>query len=202
MNGLDPKALRYDADGLVPVVAQEAVTGEVLMLAWADREALDLSLSRGGMHYWSRSRQRLWEKGEESGHRQAVVRLAPDCDGDAVLALVRQKGAACHRDTSTCFDGTGAGAPRPTLLALTDVIEDRRARGLPGSYTSRLLADAKLASKKIGEESAELVAALASEPAQRVAEEAADLLYHLLVACAGRGVRLRSILEVLEGRRR
>jgi phosphoribosyl-AMP cyclohydrolase / phosphoribosyl-ATP pyrophosphohydrolase len=202
VTAFDASKVKYDERGLVPVVAQEATTGEVLMLAWANREALESSLRSGRMHYWSRSRAKLWEKGEESGHRQQLVRLAVDCDGDAVLAQVRQTGPACHTNVSTCFGRDEDDVPRPTLSGLAQVLGSRRTNPPAGSYTAKLLADPKLASKKVGEEATELVMALASESEDRVAEEAADLVYHALVACQGRGVALPRILEVLEKRRR
>ncbi len=202
MTEFDPSKLKYDERGLVPVVAQEATTGEVLMVAWANREALETARTTGRMHYFSRSREKLWEKGEDSGHRQALVRLAADCDRDTVLALVHQTGPACHTSAATCFGAHETGVARPALAQLDAAIQDRKASPQPTSYTSKLLADPRLAGKKIGEEAAELVMALATETDARVAEEAADLLYHLLVACAARSVDLKSILAVLEKRRK
>ena len=198
----DLAAVKFDAQGLVPVVAQDALTGDVLMLAWANRDALEAAQSTGRMHYWSRSRAKLWRKGEESGHDQDLVRLALDCDGDAVLALVRQKGPACHTGTPTCFGRDADDAARAVLSELAQVIASRKASPAKESYTSQLLADPKKAGKKISEEATEVVMALTHESDQRVAEEAADVLYHLLVACAGRGVTLDKVLDVLAARRR
>lgn len=189
----------FDDRGLVPVVAQDAVTGDVLMLAYADREALEQTLATGQMHYFSRSRQRLWRKGEESGHTQSVVDLSLDCDADAVLARVEQIGPACHRETPTCFSGDAT--PGGILTELGHVVVDRDGQDPASSYTARLLADRTLMGKKVGEEATELVMALANEDRQRVAEEAADLIYHVLVACWGRKVSMAEVLRVLRGRR-
>lgn len=194
------EAVRFDAQGLVPVIAQEATTGEVLMLAWANRDALDRTLKTGRVHYYSRSRGELWEKGATSGHAQELADLRLDCDGDAILALVHQEGPACHEGTASCFARMGESVPRPTLAALAATIRSRRGASPEKSYTAKLLADPQRASKKIGEEATELVMALASESGARVAEEAADVIYHLLVACERREVSLKQILEVLERR--
>lgn len=193
--------VRFDADGLVPVVAQEETTGEVLMVAWANRESLQQSLKTGRMTYYSRSRKELWEKGATSGNMQSLVGLHLDCDGDAVLALVRSAGPSCHEGTDTCFHRAGEPTPGPVLFDLANTIGARKEKPPEGSYTAKLLADPTLAGKKIGEEATELVMALARESEDRVAAEAADLFYHALVACAGRGVALHDVLEVL-GRRR
>ncbi len=193
-------------DGLVPVVAQDAGSGAVLMVAFANREALERSLDSGRMHYWSRSRGELWRKGDTSGHVQHVVRLHGDCDADTVLAVVRQEGAACHTGEATCF-GEGAtpadAASAPSVLHRLDAVLARRAAERPeGSYTVKLLTDENLRLKKLGEECAELVTALAKGEADRIPEEAADLVYHVLVAARAAGVGLDAIAEVLEGRAR
>jgi len=193
--------VKFDAKGLVPVVAQEATTGDVLMVAWADREALEATVRTGQMHYHSRSREKLWRKGEESGHAQRVVRLFGDCDADTVLALVHQEGVACHTGASTCFANESETLPRPTLSELAAVIEARRAKPTAGSYTAKLFADENLRRKKIGEEATELVMALHDETPTRIANEAADVIYHVLVACAAAGVPYAKIAEVLAERR-
>jgi phosphoribosyl-ATP pyrophosphohydrolase/phosphoribosyl-AMP cyclohydrolase len=182
------------AGGLVPVVAQHVRTGELLMLAWADREALERTLDSGELWLYSRSRQELWHKGATSGNTQRVVALHADCDRDAILALVEPTGPACHTGDWSCFGGL------PTLPALADVL-DARVEQLPaGSYTTRLLADPNLRTKKLGEEAVELATACAREDAARATEEAADLLYHVLVACRALGVTAAEILGVLEER--
>ena len=183
-------------DGLIPVVAQDERTGEVLMVAWSDREALERSLASGLLHFWSRRRRALWLKGAGSGNVLRLSSLHADCDLDTVLALVRPVGPACHRGTRSCFAGAGA---LPTALA--DLIAARSDAAPEGSYTARLLADANLAGKKLGEEAVELAVACAQGDATRVREEAADLLFHLLVAAYAAGVPLSSILEALAMRR-
>lgn len=188
------------SDGLVAVVAQDARTGAVLTLAFADREALERTLASGEMHYRSRSRDELWHKGATSGNVQRVVSLRADCDADAVLARVEPAGPACHTGEPTCF-GPPATPAAAVLSELAGVV-DARARERPeGSYTVRLLDDENLRLKKLGEEGAELVAALARGRSEDAAREAADLLYHLLVALRGSGVALEEVLEVLRERR-
>jgi phosphoribosyl-ATP pyrophosphohydrolase/phosphoribosyl-AMP cyclohydrolase len=184
--------------GLVPVVAQDAADGRVLMVAWATRQALETTLETGEMHFWSRSRGALWKKGETSGNVLAAVSLHADCDGDAVLARVCPAGPACHTGEATCF---GEGA-EPALAALDATLAARQAERPEGSYTVRLLGDENLRLKKLGEETAELVTALAKGDAERIAEEAADLVYHVLAALRGAGVPLAAVLEALERRRR
>ena len=192
-------------DGLVPVVAQDAGSGAVLMVAYASREALERSLESGRMHYWSRSRGELWRKGDTSGHIQHVVRLHADCDADTVLALVRQEGAACHTGEPTCFgeDAVPEGPTAASVLQRLDAVLAARAAHRPdGSYTVKLLTDENLRLKKLGEECAELVTALAKGEADRIPEEAADLIYHVLVAARAAGVGWDAISDVLEGRAR
>lgn len=189
------------AGGLVPVVAQDATDGRVLMVAWADREALEKTLETGKAWFWSRSRETLWMKGETSGNALELVSLHADCDGDTVLARVRPAGPACHTGEETCFGEVGGPASPGILAALEAVLKARQAERPEGSYTVRLLEDENLRLKKLGEETAELVTALAKADPERVPEEAADLLYHVLVALRGAGVELREVWEVLEGRR-
>jgi len=204
----DLDALAFDDRGLVPVVAQDAGTGVVLMVAWASREALERSLETGEMHFWSRSRAALWRKGETSGNVLRVVSLHGDCDGDVVLARVEPAGPACHTGEATCFGQgteTGGAPAAPAAPAVLDelwsVIEERARERPEGSYTTRLLDDENLRLKKLGEESAELVAALARGDASGAPEEAADLLYHLLVALRAAGASWGEVLEALRRRR-
>jgi phosphoribosyl-AMP cyclohydrolase / phosphoribosyl-ATP pyrophosphohydrolase len=179
--------------GLLPVVTQHAHTGAVLMLAWANREALARTLRDGVMWYWSRSRGELWNKGATSGNVQRVVTLHLDCDADALLAHVLPSGPSCHTGAWSCFDAA------PTLDRLDAVISARAAA--PGtSYTQRLLSDVNLRLKKLGEEAVELALACERGDATRVAEETADLLYHALVACRAAGARLEDVLAVLDAR--
>lgn len=187
--------LTFDGDGLLPVIAQHAHTGEVLMLAWANREALARTLDERVLWYWSRSRAELWRKGDTSGNVQRLVSLHADCDQDALVARVLPAGPSCHTGEWSCF-----GAP-PTLTALDDVIAQRAVSPPSVSYTGRLLADSNLRLKKLGEEAVELALACERGERERVPEEAADLLYHVLVACRAAGVGLEDILGVLQGRR-
>jgi phosphoribosyl-ATP pyrophosphohydrolase/phosphoribosyl-AMP cyclohydrolase len=198
MTALDLNALAFEKQGgVVTVVAQDALTGAVLMVAAADREALELTMATGEMHSRSRTRG-LWRKGASSGNVQRVVSLTPDCDGDAVLARVRPAGPACHTGSATCFgDATGGDA----LGELAEVIESRATNAAATSYTKRLLSDRNLRLKKIGEEATELVVALAGDEKERAAEEGADLLYHVLVALLACGVTLDDVRRVLIERR-
>jgi phosphoribosyl-AMP cyclohydrolase / phosphoribosyl-ATP pyrophosphohydrolase len=209
-------AVRFGPDGLVPVVAQEARSGDVLMVAYADREALERTLSSGLAHYFSRSRKTLWRKGETSGHEQRVAEIRLDCDGDAVLYRVEQSGPACHTGAHTCFSSAVAGGngrstrlekgqdPGGHLLSRLAVVIEARATERPeGSHTSRLLDGGLPAvSQKVGEEAVELVIAATAQDNARVAAEAADLLYHLLVLLNARGVPLDAVLRELETRSR
>ena len=165
------------------------------MLAYANRESLERTLEERRMCYFSRSRSRLWVKGETSGHYQHLVALHADCDRDTLLALVLPEGPSCHTGDRTCFS-----AP-PTLPGLADVIAKRAAVRDPGSYTARLLSDENLRLKKLGEEALELALACRDGDAARAAEEAADLIYHSLVACAAAGALLDDVLRVLDERR-
>ena len=197
---IDPSTLRFDDRGLIPVVVQDANTGAVLMLAWANREAVDLTLSTGEAHFWSRSRQEYWCKGETSGDRQFVREAYYDCDGDTLLFVVDQEGkGACHTGERTCF-GDGAGAAVAALGRLDRTLASRAAARPEGSYTVRLLDDQNLRLKKLGEETAELVAALAVADGGKAVEEAADLVYHLLVALRACGLDVTPLLEELDRR--
>ncbi len=181
--------------GLVPIVVQHARTGEVLMMAWANREALARGLDEGRMSYFSRSRDTLWRKGETSGNVQRIVGLFLDCDGDTVLAHVDPTGPSCHTGDWSCF------AAPPTLAGLQEIIALRAAGKGETSYTRRLLDDSNLRLKKLGEEAVELAIACRDQDAARVTEEAADLMYHLLVACVAAGVSVDDVLVALDRRR-
>lgn len=205
--------LRFDERGLVPVIAQEALTGEVLMLAYADRAALERTRETGFAHYWSRSRGELWQKGGTSGNVQEVVEVRADCDGDGVLYLVRQTGPACHTLEGSCFhrrvdgdDLAPAGAAQQILGRVDDVVRERFRARPDGSYTTYLFEQGidKIL-KKLGEETTELVIAAKNLEAERgsaadLSGEAADLLFHLVVLLRERGVPLASVWEVLESR--
>ena len=184
--------------GLVTVVAQDSQTGVLLMVAHADREALERTIATGEMHYRSRTRG-LWHKGATSGNVQRVVSLSADCDGDAVLARVNAAGPACHSGARSCF---GSAALQPDALAVVDaIIADRAAfSDAAASYTRRLLDDRNLRLKKLGEEAAELVTACADGDADRAREETADLVYHALVALHAAGGTLADVQKVLAER--
>lgn len=188
-------------DGLVTVVTQDATTGALLMVAHADREALERTLASGEMHYRSRSRG-AWHKGATSGHVQRVVSLHADCDGDVVLARVHPAGPACHTGARTCFGDLAASDAIGTLdhTIAHRVAESADAVTSSSSYTRRLLDDRNLRLKKLGEEAAELVTACADEDATRACEEAADLIYHALVAVRATGGSLDDIRAVLDAR--
>jgi phosphoribosyl-ATP pyrophosphohydrolase/phosphoribosyl-AMP cyclohydrolase len=202
---LDLQTLDFTkGSGLVTIITQDARTGVVLMVAHADREALERTIESGEMHYRSRTRG-LWHKGATSGNVQRVVTLAPDCDGDAVLARVLPAGPACHTGATSCFGDVALGAD--ALGALDRVLAARQAAagvatapGAKPSYTQRLLGDRNLRLKKLGEEVAELVTACADEDRARATEEAMDVLYHTLVALRALGVGLDEVRREAEKR--
>src|SRR6059058_3608156 len=196
--------IAYDDRGLVPVVVQDWSTGEVLTLAHANAEAVARTRETGELHLWSRSRDELWHKGATSGNIQKVRALRLDCDGDALLALVEPAGPACHTGERTCFHNGQLEPPAPheALPALERTVAERRTERPEGSYTAELLADPPLIGEKVREEADEVARAAASESDERVGEEAADVLYHLTVLLAARGLTLADALEVLNGRRR
>jgi phosphoribosyl-ATP pyrophosphohydrolase/phosphoribosyl-AMP cyclohydrolase len=190
---------RLPQGALVPVIAQDALTGVVLMLAWADREALERTIASGEMHYRSRTRG-LWHKGATSGNTQRVVSLAWDCDADTVLARVAPNGPACHDGTTSCFRDEALGAD--ALAALDRVIAARAAAGSPAGagYTQELIADRNRRLKKLGEEAAELAVACADGDRARAVAETADLFYHALVALRALGAGLDDVRKELAAR--
>jgi phosphoribosyl-AMP cyclohydrolase / phosphoribosyl-ATP pyrophosphohydrolase len=198
--------VNFDERGLVPCIAQDADSGEVLTLAYASEESLRLTIETGEVHFFSRSRGKLWKKGEESGHVLKLRQLRIDCDGDAVLALVEPTGPACHTGERTCFYRDVEGkSPEPVvaeaLATLQRTLRGRAAERPEGSYTVKLLDDPKLIGEKVEEEAEEVARAAREESDERVAEEAADLLYHLSVLLASREVPQAAVMEVLNGRR-
>jgi phosphoribosyl-ATP pyrophosphohydrolase/phosphoribosyl-AMP cyclohydrolase len=205
-----PGDLRFDATGLIPAVVQEAETGELLMVAWMNREAVARTLATGLTHFWSRSRQTLWRKGETSGHAQHVRRIYADCDGDTLLVQVHQDGVACHTGNRTCFfqrlrdaDGGADDAAAATMLErLERIVADRKTAAPAGSYVASLLAkgDAVIA-RKVGEEAIEVITtALGGEGDARLVAEVADLWFHTIVLLGARGIPLRDVLEELARR--
>ena len=206
---MTPDELTFDERGLIPAVVQEADTGEVLMVAWMDRAALKATLETGLSHFWSRSRETLWRKGETSGHVQHVERVYVDCDADVLLVQVHQQGVACHTGHRTCFfralqaDGE-VSAPANMLERLEQTIASRKASPVAGSYVAGLLAKGEAAvCRKIGEEATEVIlAALGGEGDRRLVAETADLWFHTLVLLGARGIGVREVLGELASRHR
>lgn len=205
--------IRFDDSGLVPVIAQDVSTDEVLTLAYADREAVEKTLSSGEAHYYSRSRRELWRKGATSGNTQGVAEVRLDCDADALLYRVEPSGPACHTGERTCFfttlagDGVGVAVGESedsegfgqTVERLAETISQRHREMPEGSYTAELFRrGTERVSQKVGEEAVEVVVAALRE--DRVAEETADLLYHLLVLLEERGVGIGEVARVLNDR--
>lgn len=214
----DATHLRYDAAGLLPVVAQDAFTGRVLMLAWANTEAVTQTIATGEAHFWSRSRQALWRKGETSGNILRVVSIEQDCDSDSLLLRVQPAGPACHTGATSCFDGEGDSCSGLDLGALERIVAARAEADPKTSYTARLFAEGiERMAQKVGEEATEVViAALAAHHArdperertgsgkqpdtQRLVEEASDLLFHLVVLLHASGVKTTDLAGELSAR--
>jgi phosphoribosyl-AMP cyclohydrolase / phosphoribosyl-ATP pyrophosphohydrolase len=195
--------IRFDEDGLVPCVMQDWRTGEVLTLAYMNEEALRRTRETGEVHFYSRSRDELWHKGRTSGNVQRLKALRYDCDEDALVALVEPDGPACHTGNRTCFyRGDMEPVPYEAIPALERTIDERRAERPDGSYTAELLDDPPRIGEKVREEAAEVARAAQDESDERVAAEAADVLYHLAVLLASRGLSLEQAFEELNGRRR
>ena len=210
--------ISFDEKGLVPCVAQDFASGEVLTLAYANEESLRLSVESGELHFYSRSREEIWRKGETSGNVLKLRQLRYDCDGDAIVALVEPAGPACHTGERSCFyrdfDGhadpgrdapAAPGEPAPAtheaLATLERTLIDRGRERPAGSYTVELLDDPALVGAKVREEAGEVVRAARGESEERLAEEAADVVYHLNVLLLSRGVSMAQVLEMLNGRR-
>ena len=195
--------IKFDSDGLVPCVMQDARTGEVLTLAYMNEEALKRTRETGEIHFWSRSRNELWHKGATSGNTMKVQALRVDCDNDAIVALVDPSGPACHTGERSCFH-TGDLDPQPgeALAELERTIVARKAAGDGGdSYTAQLLADPPFIGEKVREEAEEVTRAAREESDQRVREEAADVLYHLAVLLASRNMSCTDAFQELNDRR-
>ncbi|MDQ2935768.1 MAG: bifunctional phosphoribosyl-AMP cyclohydrolase/phosphoribosyl-ATP diphosphatase HisIE [Chloroflexota bacterium] len=212
------EGMTFDEHGLVPCVMQDDASGEVLTLGYMNEEALRLTVETAEVHFFSRSRDEIWHKGETSGNVQRVRQLRYDCDGDALVALVEPAGPACHTGERSCFyrelggsAATGKDAPRAegepglaaheALAALERTLRKRQSERPEGSYTVELLSDPERIGAKVTEEAEEVTRAAREESEQRVAEEAADLLYHLSVLLLSRGVDQVDVMEVLNGRR-
>ena len=206
---MDLSAIKFNDQGLVPAIAQDAATGEVLMLAWMNEESLRLTLETGFATYFSRSRQQLWKKGETSGHTQRVLGVKYDCDGDTLLLTVEQTGPACHTGARSCFfndlmtpDEDDLPATAAILEQVYAVIADRKEHPQEGSYTNYLLGKGiEKICKKLGEEASESIIAAMKNNREEVTYEAADLLYHLLVLLYDRGVTPADVWAELARRR-
>ncbi len=200
---MDDSEVVFDEQGLVPCVVQDWRTGEVLTLAYMSAESLALTRRTGETHFFSRSRQELWHKGASSGNTQTVKEIRYDCDGDALLVLVVPAGPACHTGERTCFHRgeLNPAAPHEVLPTLERTISERARRPPEGSYTAQLLADPARVGAKVQEEAEEVARAVREESDQRVAEEAADVIYHLAVLLHVRGLTLADAERVLDGRR-
>ena len=196
--------IAFDEHGLAPCVIQDWASGEVLTLAYINAEALQRTRETGELHLWSRSRDELWHKGATSGNTQAVKAIRFDCDLDAVLAIVEPAGPACHTGERTCFHNGDLEPAQPmeALPGLERTIAARAAERPEGSYTVELLEDPARVGEKVREEAEEVARAAREESDERVAEEAADVLYHLAVLLRSRGLSLADAEEVLIGRRR
>lgn len=210
------ETIRFDERGLVPVIVQDAADGHVLMLAYADREAIDATVASGEVHFHSRSRGRLWRKGETSGNVLPLIELALDCDGDAVLATVEPAGPACHTGARSCFDTGGAAPPAQGfgwLDRLWATIDGRASERPAGSYTASLLErGVDATARKVVEEATEVLVAAKDDAAAEAAgqprtatgvalvREAADLAYHLLVLLAERGAEPAMVIRELRAR--
>ncbi len=205
----DLSEVKFNEQGLVPAIAQDAANGQVLMMAWMNEESLRLTLETGFATYYSRSRLQLWKKGETSGHVQRVLGIRVDCDGDTLLLQVEQTGAACHTGNRSCFfrdilpeDEDEMPATSTILEQVTAVIADRDAHPQEGSYTNYLLSKGvEKICKKVGEEASETIIAAVKGSKEEVTYEAADLLYHLLVLLYQQGVSPSEVWEELKRRR-
>jgi phosphoribosyl-AMP cyclohydrolase / phosphoribosyl-ATP pyrophosphohydrolase len=195
--------VEYDQEGLVPCVVQDWSSGEVLTLAYMNEQALRRTRDTGELHLWSRSREEQWHKGATSGNVQTVRALRMDCDGDALLALVEPAGPACHTGERTCFHRgeVDAAAPYEALPTLERTLSERARERPAGSYTVELLDDPIRIGEKVMEEAEEVARAAREESEERIDEEAADVLYHLLVLLRSRGRSLTDAERVLDGRR-
>jgi phosphoribosyl-ATP pyrophosphohydrolase/phosphoribosyl-AMP cyclohydrolase len=199
--------VKFGEDGLVPVVVQDSDTGELLMLAWANAESLALTVERGEMVFWSRSRREIWHKGLTSGNRLELRELKVDCDGDALLALVKAAGPACHTGERSCFFtslASNGDSDAGTFLGKLFRYLESRAKDQPEeSYTARLIKSGRSrVAQKVGEEGVETALALATGDSENFRYEAADLLYHLQVACVAAGVSFSDVLYELKSRHR
>jgi len=207
MSDLDPNQLSFDEDGLIPAIVQDGGSGTVLMLGYMSPTSLQRTVDEGTVTFWSRSRQQLWRKGDTSGNRLRLIDIAVDCDGDALLITAEPNGPTCHTGESSCFGTTAGGSSGRSsqgfrrLEDLWAVIADRAEKRPPGSYTASLIAGGVNATtRKLTEEATEVLLAAKDRDHAALAEEAADLIYHLLVVLAERRQTPRTMLDALERR--
>ena len=205
--------LRFNENGLIPAIAQDWLDGSVLMVAWMNKLSIELTIEKGEVHYWSRSRQEIWHKGATSGNTQLIKEIRPDCDFDTLLLVIEQKGTgACHTGQRSCFFDSYMNTdkekpidslpPADQCSELFRIIEHRQSCPERGSYTNKLLdRGSNEILKKIGEESVEFVMACKDQDTDSISNEAADLIFHLQVALASQGVKWRDVLNVLKERR-
>lgn len=205
------QSLRFDEQGLIPSVVQDATSGRVLMVAYMNQESLDKTLETGAVHFWSRSRQELWRKGATSGHGMKVVEVIADCDQDCLLVRVQPEGPACHTGETSCFftpllsdaENPGETVFSESIGELVKIIRDRHEKRPEGSYTARLFeGGVDRIAKKVGEEAAEVIIAGKNSDAEELCRESADLLYHLLVLWEQAGLSPAKVGQELKRRRR
>ncbi len=202
-NSQEAEALDWaKSGGLLPAIVQDAFDGRVLMQAYMSPEALAHTLDSGAVTFWSRSRKALWTKGETSGNHLRLVSVVADCDNDCLLVLARPEGPTCHRQTDTCFDDDEPRGPQLAFLAALERLVGQRESERPaGSYTTRLFeAGVKRIAQKVGEEGVETALAAVAGDREELANEAADLLYHLLVLLRSSGLSLQDVVQTLESR--
>ncbi|MDH4122947.1 MAG: bifunctional phosphoribosyl-AMP cyclohydrolase/phosphoribosyl-ATP diphosphatase HisIE [Thermoplasmata archaeon] len=190
-----------DEGNLIPVIVQDIRNNNVLMLAYTNDEALELTKKTGYMHYWSRSKNKIWKKGETSGHFQKVYELRYDCDNDAILARVEQEGPACHTNSYSCFSKDPLRAD-DIFSQLYRVFDERKKNPTPESYTCKLLNDNNKMLKKIAEECAEIIMAAKDEDKNQIIYESGDLLYHMLVMLYSKGITIDEVMAELQRRRK
>jgi phosphoribosyl-ATP pyrophosphohydrolase/phosphoribosyl-AMP cyclohydrolase len=197
--------MRFNTEGLIPAIVQDAVTNEVLMMAYMNEEAYRLTVETGKAHYWSRSRGKLWLKGETSGHFQHVVSIQLDCDRDTLLLRVNQEGVACHLGRMSCFEEVLYGDVSGTMAIVNElkrIIEERKRNPKEGSYTNKLLADEDKRLKKLVEEAAETILAAKGKDMQAMSWEVADLIYHLMVVLEASELPMENVYRKLAERRK
>jgi phosphoribosyl-ATP pyrophosphohydrolase/phosphoribosyl-AMP cyclohydrolase len=197
--------LKFNSDGLIPAIVQDSETNEVLMMAYMNAESYKLTLETGYTHFYSRSRQKLWKKGETSGHVQKVVSVQLDCDADTLLVRVRQEGVACHLQRMSCFDEVLYGDLEGTMAIINElqrVIRDRKLNPKEGSYTNKLLSDEDKRLKKVIEEAGETALAFKGNDRKAMAWEVADLIYHLMVVMEASNMGMEDVYRKLSERRK